>query len=74
VEYKFGNEAVRDLVPTRPNAATVVANNPFLLDAPTPAFPGPGKLDYNVIHRWNLRLNGASENGTRPIPAARAKR
>src|SRR5208282_650133 len=67
VEYENDDRVARDFAPTKPNAATLVANNPFLLDAPTPAFPGPGKLDYNAMHRWNLRMNGVSETGRRPF-------
>jgi hypothetical protein len=58
---------VRDhFVPVRHNAATLVANNPFLPDAPTPAIPSQGNLDYNVIHMWNLRMNAERENATTP--------
>jgi hypothetical protein len=74
VEIDIGGRIVRDRVPTKPNAATLVANDPFLPDAPTPANPSQGKLDYNAIHMWNLRMNGARENGTRSFRPARATR
>jgi hypothetical protein len=74
VEYRIGNTVLRDFVLTEPNAATLVANNRFLPDAPTPAIVGEGKLDYNAMHMWNLRINGASENETRQFGAARVTR
>jgi hypothetical protein len=74
VEYRLGDTVLRDFVPTAPNAATLVANDPFLPNAPTSAFHGSRKLDYNAIHMWNLRMNGVSENGTRPLRPARATR
>src|SRR6202795_2014870 len=49
VQIKIGNNVVRDFVPTKPNAATLVANNPVLPDAPTPTNPSHKKLDYNTI-------------------------
>ena len=65
VEYKFGNTVVRDhFVPTEPNAATLVANNPFLPDEPTPTISG--KIDYNAMYMWNLRMYAAHEAATRP--------
>jgi len=57
VEHKIGDTVVRDFVPTKPNAATLVANNPFLPDESTPAIPSQGKLDFNAMHMWNLRMN-----------------
>lgn len=64
VEYKIGDTVLRDFVPTKPNAATLVASNPFLPDAPTPSTPG--NLDYNAMHMWNLRMNAEREAATRP--------
>ena len=72
VEYRIGNTVVRGVVPTEPNAATLVANNPFLPDAPTPTIPE--KLDYTAMHMWNLRMIAAREAGTtalRPAPRIR---
>lgn len=69
VEYKIGNNVLRDFVLTKPNAATLVANDRFLPDAPTPALPG--KLDYNAMHMWNLRMNGEHEKAIRPWGRAR---
>lgn len=66
VQIKIGNNVVRDFVPTKPNAATLVANNPFLPDAPTPAIPSQGKPDYNAMHLWNLRMNAEREKARRP--------
>jgi len=66
VEYKIGGSVVRDFVPTKPNSATLVANNPFLPDAPTPALQSQGKLDYNPIHMWNVRMNGVRGEVMRP--------
>ena len=74
VEYKIGDTVVRDFVPTKPNAATLVANNPFLPDAPTSAIATQGKLDYNAIHMWNLRMNGEREKAMRPWSMARRTR
>ena len=62
---------VRDFVPTEPNLATMLANNPFLPDAPTPATHSQGKLDYNAIHMWNLRMNAEREKAMRPWRPAR---
>jgi hypothetical protein len=64
VEHKIGNTVLRDFVPTEPNAVTLVANNPFIPDAPTPTIPG--RLDYNAIHMWNLRMSAAHEATMRP--------
>ncbi len=64
VEYKIGDTVVRDFVPTKPNAATLVAQDRFLPDAPTPAIPR--ELDYNALHRWNLRMNGSREKELSP--------
>jgi hypothetical protein len=66
VEYRIGNTVLHDFVPTKPNAATLVANNPLLPDAPTSAIPDNVKLDYTAMHMWNLRLNGAREKAMRP--------
>ena len=56
VEYRFGDSVIRDFVPTKPNAVTLVANDPFLPDWPKRA---NAKLDYNAIYLWNLRMYGA---------------
>jgi hypothetical protein len=74
VQIKFGNTVVRDFVPTKPNAATLAANNPFLSDAPTPAIPSQGKLDYNAISMWNLRMNAEREKAMRPCKLPRRTR
>jgi hypothetical protein len=63
VEYKLGGSVVRDFVPTKPNAATLVANDPFLPNAPTPS---KDDLNYNAIHMWNLKMNGVRGEVTRP--------
>lgn len=65
VEYRIGNTVVRGVVPTKPNAATLVANNPFLPDVPTPTMPG--KLDYTAAHMWNLRMSAAREAAMKPL-------
>ncbi|MGB9245318.1 MAG: hypothetical protein WCC03_18365 [Candidatus Acidiferrales bacterium] len=72
VEYKTGRTVVRGVLPTKPNAATLVANNPFLADAPTPTIPG--KLDYTAVHMWNLRMNAAHEETMKPWPPAQRSR
>jgi hypothetical protein len=72
VEYKIGRTVVRGVLPTKPNAATRVANNPCLADAPTPSTPG--KLDNNAIYLWNLRMNAEREAATRPWSLARKTR
>ncbi len=56
VEYRFGDTLLRDFVPTKPNAATMVANNPFLPDAPASAIPKNGKSDYTAMYMWHLRI------------------
>lgn len=72
VEYEIGGTVIRDVVPTKPNPATLVAQNPHLPDAPSPTIPG--KLDYGAMHKWNLRMSGKGEKATRswrPGPRAR---
>jgi hypothetical protein len=71
VEYRIGGTVVRDFVPTKPNAATLVANNSFLPNAPSPAIHKQGKVNYNAIHMWNLRMNAVREEGMRPWRPAR---
>jgi hypothetical protein len=66
VEYKLGDSVVRCCVPTKPNAATLVANNPYLPDAPTPAITGQRKPDGNAIFMWNLKMKSARERALRP--------
>jgi biotin operon repressor len=72
VEYEIGHTVVRDVAPTKPNAATFVANNPFLADTPTPSTPG--KLDYNAMYMWHLRMNAEREAATKPWRPARGIR
>lgn len=74
VEHKIGDTVVRYFVPTTPNAATLVANNPVLSDAPTPAKSSQEKIDYNAMHMWNLRMNGEREKAMRPRRTARRTR
>jgi hypothetical protein len=74
VQIKIGNNVVRDFVPTKPNAATLVANNPVLPDAPTPTNPSHKKMDYNAIHMWNLRINSEREKAMRPWRPGRRTR
>jgi hypothetical protein len=69
VEYRIGNIVLRDVVPTKPNAATLVAVDPFLPDEPTPTIPG--KIDYNAMYMWNLRINAAHETAISPWRPAR---
>jgi len=52
VEYRIGNNVLRDVVPTNPNAATLVANDPFLPDAPSQAIPSQRKLD-SLVARFS---------------------
>jgi hypothetical protein len=59
VEYRLGDSLIRDFVPTKPNVATLVGNNPFLPEAPTPAISSQGKLGYTALYLWNLRMYGA---------------
>jgi hypothetical protein len=73
-EFKIGSNVVRGWVPTTPNAATLVANNPLLPDAPTPANPSQGKPDYNAIHMWNLRMNAKREKAMRSCRLPRQRR
>lgn len=74
VEYRFGDRVLRDFAPTEANAATLVANNPFLPDAPTPTTHSERALDYTAMHMWNLRMNGAREEAIRPRrPAGRSR-
>jgi hypothetical protein len=61
VEYKIGGTVARTFVQTKPNAATLVANNPYLPDAPTPIIHDQKKPNNDAIFMWNLRMNGARE-------------
>jgi hypothetical protein len=73
VEYRIGDTVVRDhFVPTEPNAATLVANDPFLPDAPTPTIPE--RLDYNAMHMWNLKMNGERQRAKKSWRPARYAR
>jgi hypothetical protein len=74
MEIRIGRNVVRDFVPTKPNAATLVANNPILPDAPTPAIPNQAKLDYNAIHMWNLRMKAEREKAMKPCKLPRRTR
>lgn len=74
VEYRIGSTVVRDFVQTKPNAATLVANDPLLPAAPTPATPSQGKLDYNAMHMWNLRMYGEREKAMRAWRPVRRRR
>jgi hypothetical protein len=62
VEFRIGGKLLRDYVRTEPNAATLVANNPFLPDAPSSSISNEEKRDYNAIHMWNLRMNAPADN------------
>jgi hypothetical protein len=74
VEYKIGGSVVPDFVPTKPNAATLVANNPFLPEAPTPTSPRQEKPDYMAMYMWNLRMNAEHDKAMRPCrPAFRTR-
>jgi hypothetical protein len=66
VEYKIGETVVRDFVPTKPNAATLVADNPCLSDAPGPTKSSKEHLDYNAMHMWHLRVNAEREEAASP--------
>jgi hypothetical protein len=56
VEFRFGNKAVRDFVPTKPNAATLVANDLFLPDA-----PGPTSVTRAILSlRFTLPVHAAA--------------
>ena len=66
VEYRFGDSVIRDFVPTKPNTATLVANNPFLPDAPTSAVPNQGKHDYTAMYLWHLRMNAERAKAIEP--------
>jgi hypothetical protein len=74
VEYRIGETVLRDCVPTKPNAATLAANNRFLPDGPAPAIPSQGKLDYNAMYLWNLRMNSEHEKATRLWSSTRRTR
>jgi hypothetical protein len=66
VEYRIGSTILRDVVPTKPNAATTAANNPFVPNAPGPTNPERAKPNYNAMYIWNLRVNAARSNSTEP--------
>jgi hypothetical protein len=66
VEYKIGGSVVRDFAPTEPNAATLAANSPFLPDPPISPTHSQGKLDYNAMHAWNLRMSAEHQATMRP--------
>jgi hypothetical protein len=74
VEYKIGNTVLRDFVQTKPNAAMLVANNPFLPDAPTSAIPNQGKPDYTAMYMWHLRMNAERAKATGPWRPPRRSR
>jgi hypothetical protein len=59
-QFKVGDNVVRAPVPTTPNAAARVAQNPTLPDPPGSP-QNEGRLDYNAIHMWNLKVNAARE-------------
>jgi hypothetical protein len=71
VEYKIGDTMVRDFVPTKPNAANRVANDPSLPDAPTSTILR--KVDYNAIHMWHTRMNVACEKSNAPLYSNRRR-
>ncbi len=64
VEYRIGDTVLRAFVQTKPNAATLVANNPALPDAPTSAIPNQGKPDYTAMHMWHLRMSAERAKAT----------
>jgi hypothetical protein len=66
VEYKIGNTVLRDFVPTKPNAATRAAKNPFVPNAPGQTNPDRAKLDYNAIYMWNLKVSAERAKSTEP--------
>lgn len=74
VEFNIGGTIVRDRVPTKPNAATLAAQNPILSDAPTSTIPSKGKLDYFAMYVWNLRVNAEREVAMRPWRPAQTMR
>lgn len=55
VEYKIGSNVLRDFVPTKPNAVSRTASNPFLSNAPGPS--DRAKLNYSAMFVWHLRLS-----------------
>lgn len=74
VKFKVGDNVLPWWVPTKPNAATLVANNPYLPEAPKPANPSESKPDYNAMHMWNLRIQGEREKAMGPWQATRRTR
>lgn len=74
VEVKFGGTIVRDRVPTKPNAATLAAQNPVLPNAPTPSRRASHTPNYTAVHMWQLRVNAERDKVTRPSrPAFRSR-
>jgi hypothetical protein len=74
IEYKVGSTVLRDVVPTKPNAATRAANNPVVPDAPGPANSDRVKLDYNGMYMWNLRVCAERAKSAEAWPQARHPR
>jgi hypothetical protein len=69
VEYKIGGTVARTFVQTKPNAATLVANNPYLPDAPTPIIHDQKKPKNDAIFMWNLRIIGILREGLAGVRA-----
>jgi hypothetical protein len=60
VEYEIGDTVVSDFVSTKPNGAILVANNPFLPEAPKAGNPPPRK---NRLQR-HAHVEPQNERGT----------
>jgi hypothetical protein len=57
VEFNIGRTIVRDRVATKPNAATLAAQNPVLADAPTLSGRTNHPPNYTAMYMWHLRVN-----------------
>jgi hypothetical protein len=74
VEFNIGGTIVRDCVPTKPNAATLAAQNPCVSDAPASSGRTKAPPDYLAMYLWQLKMNAAREQPDerrRPTPVAR---
>lgn len=74
VEFNIGGTIVRDRVPTKPNAATFVAQNPLLSDAPASPNRTNHLPNYTTMYMWHLRVNAERDKPMGPSrPALRSR-
>jgi hypothetical protein len=66
VEFDIGGTIVRDCVPTKPNAATLAAQNPLLSDAPALSSRTKDRPDFLAMYMWQLKVNAERDKAMRP--------